>query len=152
MKVKIDKWGHEISDDVVQDFEVRHGIRLPETYRSFLLENNVCVTEPRGFFTRHVDTIASEDKPDDELGLLRGFSNEREEWNLDWLYSIYVSPGRIAKEFLPIALDGAGNVICLGLSETKSGKIYFWFHEEETNDPFLLADSLESFLNSFGEL
>lgn len=148
MKVNIDKWAHEISDEIVLDFESRHGIKLPEPYRSFLIENNVCVTEPDGFFTKHVDSIAPGDKPDNELGVLRGFSDESEEWNLDWLYSVYVSSGRVAEEFLPIALDGAGNVICLGLGESESGKIYFWFHEDESQAPFCLAESFDSFLDS----
>jgi hypothetical protein len=150
MNISIEQWSHEIIEDQILEFELKHRIQIPEPYRSFLLENNVCVTEPDAFFTKHVDKITQEDVPDDELGVFRGFSYDNEEWNLEWLYSIYVIAKIISNEYLPISLDGAGNVICIGVSEGKMGKIYFWLHEDELKEPFCLADSFHSFINSIG--
>jgi hypothetical protein len=148
MKISIEKWDHKISDNEILAFESKYGIQIPETYRCFLLENNVCITEPDGFFTKHVSKINKGDNPDNELGVFRVFSNETTEWNLEWLYSTYVIPARISNKYLPIALDAAGNVICLGISEDKVGKIYFWLHEDELRKPFCLADNLNAFLKS----
>jgi hypothetical protein len=150
MKITIEKWGHEISANEIMAFEFKYGIQIPEPYRSFLSKNNVCVTEPDGFFTKHVDKITQEDNPDDELGVFRGFSDKNDEWCLEWLYSIYVTSERISSEYLPITLDGAGNVICIGVSEGKKGKVYFCFNENTLKNPFCLADCFNDFLNSIG--
>jgi hypothetical protein len=150
MNVNVEKWENRIIDDEILAFEFKHSIQIPKLYKIFLAKNNVCVTEPDGFFTKHVKHINKEDKPDNELGVFRGFLINNEEWNLEWLYSIFVLSDRITEDYLPITMDGAGNIICLGIIENNKGKVYFWFAEEESKDPFCLADNFNDFLNSIG--
>jgi cell wall assembly regulator SMI1 len=53
----------------------------------------------------------------------------------------------VYQRILPIAADGAGNPICIGVADAIYGKIFIWWHEEE-NDLTCLADDFDSFLNS----
>lgn len=55
--------------------------------------------------------------------------------------------------FFPIACEDGGNIICLILSGTMAGKVYYWNHDEESQPPtfnnaYKIADSFENFLDS----
>jgi hypothetical protein len=62
--------------------------------------------------------------------------------------------------FLPLAVDPGGNLICLVISGTNTGKVYFWDHEEEVEEGqqpgysnvYLIANSFNEFLNSLTAL
>lgn len=61
---------------------------------------------------------------------------------------------RLPRAFLPIGNDPGGNVICLGVSEPHYEAIYFWDHEEESEDPedmtnmYFLADNIYEFVDN----
>ncbi|WP_052339366.1 SMI1/KNR4 family protein [Gorillibacterium massiliense] len=38
---------------------------------------------------------------------------------------------RIPSSLIPIADDGKGNLICIGVKDGRNEKIYFWYHENE---------------------
>jgi len=57
--------------------------------------------------------------------------------------------------FIPIASDSGGNQICLGINESFYEKIYFWDHEQETDESmenmYFLADNINDFLDGLYE-
>lgn len=125
----------------VEKFEAALGTRLPEQYRSFLQEFNGGRPVPKMF------TISEEQGPD-IIRMFFGIGNEY--GNLEENYKVYED--RVPIGFVPIASDPGGNIICIGTDEEFTGKIYFWDHEEEPDDPedmtnvYLLADSFNEFL------
>ncbi|WP_261984016.1 SMI1/KNR4 family protein [Listeria booriae] len=64
---------------------------------------------------------------------------------------------RLPDGFIPIGIDSSGNAICVSINEDNSDNIYFWDHEEETENPnemsnvFFLANNIEEFIDSFYE-
>lgn len=147
--MKIENWSYPVNEKTVANFEQKYQIHLPADYREFLIKYNVAYVLPDGFYTKHTSKIRPDEKPDNEIGIFRGFANsEKLEWNLDWYISIYWDTRRILKDLLPISCDGSGNVICIGLSNDIFGKIFFWEHESEGNI-ICLADNFHSFLESF---
>lgn len=67
--------------------------------------------------------------------------------------NIKIYEDRLPIGFVPIGCDPGGNVICIGTDEEFTGRIYFWDHEEESEDPddmsnvHLIADSFSEFLD-----
>ncbi|WP_416150187.1 SMI1/KNR4 family protein [Salipaludibacillus sp. HK11] len=56
---------------------------------------------------------------------------------------------------MPIADADGGDLICIGLKDKYRGKIYYWYHENETTDEdgkeyyYLIANSFEEFISKF---
>lgn len=148
MDIKVRKRSYDIDESVVIAFEKKHNLRIPDQYRQFLIQYNVASVEPFYFFIKHVNDIKPNDSTNDELGVFFGFAGADDpEWDLEWRMDIYVDSGRLSTDFLPIATDGAGNPICIGVADAVYGKIFIWWHEKE-NDLTCLADDFDSFLNS----
>ncbi|GAA5527548.1 SMI1/KNR4 family protein [Herpetosiphon gulosus] len=113
----------------VAAFEQELGCRLPEDYRSFLLEHNGGQPELTVFKTGSPLLL-----PDDESMIhffltLDPASEYYEIRDTIRTYTAYET--RIPLELLPIACDPGGNVICLGIRGEQRGKVYFWDHEFE---------------------
>lgn len=53
-----------------------------------------------------------------------------------------------AREILPIANDGLGNLICLDLTESGKGQVIVWDHESPHFPIVEVADSFEEFIDS----
>ena len=132
--------------------EAELGYSLPPQYRRFLLQHNGGRPHPDAFL------IA--DNPVDDHGLVDMFLCVKP----GDLYHIVAWAARyrsrIPAELLPIAVDPGGNLICLATQGERTGKVYFWDHEEETpegNDPgtdniYVIAGSFDSFLASLTDL
>ncbi|WP_260450722.1 SMI1/KNR4 family protein [Listeria booriae] len=64
---------------------------------------------------------------------------------------------RLSDDFIPIGSDPNGNAICFSINEDSSDNIYFWNHEEETENSnemrnvYFLANDIEEFINNFYE-
>jgi hypothetical protein len=133
-------------ESLIRQFETLIGARLPEEYREFLLEYGGAflddiyeapITEPghlgeyacpRGFFGFY--------KPD-----ARGV---RHSLDLPRNYSGYKN--RIRYGLVPIAHAIGGNLICLAVSGSDRGAVYYWDHE--TNDVWLVSNSFDEFLSN----
>jgi len=52
-----------------------------------------------------------------------------------------------AREILPIADDGSGNLICLDLTESGNGRVVLWVHDEPGQPILRVASSFEEFID-----
>jgi hypothetical protein len=139
----------ELLPEQLLEFEQRHNIKLPEEYRSFLLQFNGGRPKPE-----IIDFIQYGDDQSDMVNYLGGIHNGEYwaslEWHIDSLKS------RIPKGFIPIGDDPGGNAYLIGTDGEIFGQIYFWDHEneaalEEKEPDFknmsLIANSFTEFLN-----
>jgi hypothetical protein len=138
--------GSPLTDARIAMLERQLGVRLPESYRSFLLRYNGGRPEPDFFPIRGFDRAAF-GGVDYFFGLDRSIRSN----SIDWNYRMYL--GRIPTEFLPVAGDASGNVICLSLAGVNRDAVYFWDHDNEYSPPgydnvHFVADSFSKFLDS----
>ena len=64
--------------------------------------------------------------------------------------------GRIPRELLWIMDDPCGNAICVGIIGSYRGRVYFWDHEQEEDEPSLrniseIAETFAGFVNALSE-
>ncbi|MGF2773327.1 SMI1/KNR4 family protein [Bacillus cereus] len=144
--VKIESSHKKLSIEEIEKFEIENGVKLTEKYKEFLLQWN------GGYPERSIFNIS------DELGksVLNVFNGIGDMYdNLEKVIDIYEF--RLAKGFISIADDSAGNVICLGTEEPYYEKIYFWDHGQESEDPddmsnmYFLANDIDEFLDNLYE-
>ena len=137
-----------ISEQELGAFEREHGIKLPHQYRQFLLDYNGGRPEHRDFNFKD-STNGSQ---------LLGFFGVGSRMDLSKELRTY--KGRLPAGWFPVASDAGGNLICICLSGTNIGKVFFWDHEMESDETqgltpetagntVLIADSFDEFLNSF---
>lgn len=132
-----------VSSEDILNFENRAKVTLPSDYREFLLNYNGGVPHKLYFtVSDYGDSIL-----DELFGLEIGGVND--------LYIQFTDyNGRIPEAFLPIGRDQVGNLILLGLEGKYKGRIYFWWHENESEGkkPWLkniysICDSFNKFLS-----
>ena len=107
----------------------------------FIEDRSTAVARPA------IDVPAS--GPCDMLQVFFRVRSHTEITNIDWNYRAL--SGRIARDFLPVACDGSGNLICMALSGRDCGSVYLWDWYSEDVPPsyknvYFLAHSFESFL------
>ena len=63
-------------------------------------------------------------------------------WNIESYRDMFL------QDFIPIAGDSSGDIICMSLVGENFGAIYYWYHEAEEDDKtlYLIAESLRDFL------
>jgi hypothetical protein len=130
-----------LSEQKLQELELKLGINLPEDYRSFLKKFNGGKPNPAGFWIKQgVDGS--------EVHQFYGLHNGPKWLSLN--YYIEEQTG-ISKYYLAIGDDGTGNYLCMKLQRHENGSFYFIDHEiHNFNEP----DSLTGFTkvaNSFAE-
>jgi cell wall assembly regulator SMI1 len=140
VKLRVNK--PPVTAERLRTFEADLGYPLPNEYREFLLLYNGGHPEqsvfrlPDGaeaavhwFYSLYEGTVSS---------LTRSLKSLRE---------------RIPPATLPIANDGLGNQVLLGLAGDVGGKVYFWDHELEPetqpdwSNVVLIADSFPAFMH-----
>jgi hypothetical protein len=131
-----------MSEGELEAIEKRLGVRLPESYRHFLTTYGA--TMPRKLVVYNpVERLPPEISETGQgcVAVFYGTSSD-----VDDAYSLqrrmqYFS-GRIPTNMLPIADDGGGDQILLGISGKEAGKIYFW---DLRNEPLDEEDYLEDY-------
>ncbi len=148
MAVKIENSYGQISPEQIQAFEARTGIDLPDAYRKFLLASNGGEPTPDVF-----------DVPDwhGQSTILAGLYGIHDGPHRNLEKVLKGSAGVLPPQFLAIAEDAGGNLVCLGIQGKHRGHIYFWDHEDELDEDgkskldmsnmYLLAKDLNSFLD-----
>lgn len=153
MAVEIRDAGPRVTPGDLDAFEASLGRRIPSPYRHFLMESNGGKPKPSEFQYQTPDGRYSE-------GMVRGFFgvHEGEHYNLRRYVKLYRE--RIPPDMFPIANDPGGNLMLMGTSGPREGKIYFWNHELEADDGSparednvsFVANSIEDFLASLVDL
>jgi hypothetical protein len=145
MENKIIKPNEKISHEVVEQFEVIIGKKLPDDYKALLLDSNG--GEPQNDYFE----IA---KNNSRVRYFYGITNKGNIYNL--IYERKLRLDRVPNDVLPIGTDYFGNCICLSLRSETYGQIFFWDHELESSDGepatfknlFLVAKSFGAFFKS----
>lgn len=119
-----------LSKEQIEVVEKRMGIRLPDDYKEFLMQFNGGQPEPATFDFTGVDGCENDSVVNNFLSIHDG-----KEDNFEIDYFFYTKNKRIPDNVAPIARDPAGNLICICLSGSNRGKIYFWDHELEFEKP-----------------
>lgn len=124
MSTEIENGLGEISEDKVSQFEFNHSLKLPGSYRRFLLNYNGGRVRS-GLFNF---TNRSGDREMGEISFLFGIVNDN---ILSLQENIATYAERLPSDVIPIGRDSGGNLICLGVRGSEFGKVYYWLHYEE---------------------
>jgi len=153
MVVKIEEPYGTTSREEIARFEARKEIALPDEYRRFLLKSNGGRPVP--------DSIDVPGWAHKATGVDRFFGlHSGRHSNLEKECDFWAD--RLPSEVIPIAFDQVGNVICLGITGERRGKLYLWDHEDEFDEHgvegrqdygnmYFLADTLGEFLGKLKE-
>jgi hypothetical protein len=128
-----------IPEDRIQQFENRFGASLPEDYRAFLLQTNGGYPDPGGFAIRGTSDVSQ---------VSRFLALDGERWDDIEVYQDRYD-GRIPAGWLPIGYDDFGNLLLLGLEGANRGRVAFWDHELERDDPVDADTPLTRLSSSF---
>lgn len=122
------KRGSQISDETIVNAELAYGISLPQDIKDIVKNYN------NG--RPSVSTFDSPIAKEHEVKKLLSFKEE----DVENIYKVKNILSSVDVALFPIAIDSAGNIICL-----KNGKIVYWLHE--TDEVLTLADSFSEFLS-----
>ncbi|MDN8593526.1 SMI1/KNR4 family protein [Chryseobacterium mucoviscidosis] len=141
--VQMDGSHEPITLKEINEFQRKFNLNFTEQYIKFLLESNGGDPSPSMF-------KISDEQGAGVLNIFYGIGDMYS--NLEEYIDIYEY--RLPTGFIPIGNDPSGNVICLGLNEKYYNNIYFWDHEQESENPddmrnmYFLANDLNEFLDS----
>ena len=133
----------QINQDVLNCVENYFNIKLPESYRQYLLEVN------GGMGKRNIFLFPNTCNNGSSISHWYGI---RSDPHFSLLQEMYDRGVRYPEHFISICEDVFGNKLLLSLKGPDYGKIYFWDHEQETDTPdysnlTLIADSFDEFIN-----
>lgn len=137
MQVTVPNPYGELTEKELSRFESRLGAKLPESYRSFLLQYNGATWVDKRF-------LVSPSEGSSNIHHVHGIHQGPEYRQLE--SAIERFRGRMPDWCIPIADDEAGNQVCISVREDDKGRIYFWDHE--TNELVLVSATFEQFLES----
>jgi len=141
-----------LTDADICNVEKKIGILFPAEYRNFLLLNNGGRPSKTLFAFRKADGHSSESCVDWFLAIYDGKYD-----NFESYYATYkINQARIPFHLVPIAHDPGGNLICISVSGSDCGAVFFWDHENEApgvqapsyDNVYLIEDSFNRFLHS----
>ena len=128
--------------------EFLFGFDFPDDYKSFMLEFKGGRPIPPAFDYVGVDGV-------ENSTAIRTFYSidnfEKIEDDIETNILYYWENERLIRSVIPIAVDIAGNLVCMSISEVDYGKISLWDHEFELDlecheNLAKLADSFTEFL------
>lgn len=137
------------SESDLAEFETVFG-ELPSEYRNFLKSFNGGVPEPNTFVTK-----------DNELVINYFFPLKYPKNYPDGIYEVLENyAARIPKGMIPIASGGGGDLVLIKLDGGDRGKLYYWYHELESEADAssyyenieLLAATLNDFISLLCEV
>ena len=152
MSVHITGGCPKISEAELSAFEDELKIRFPEDYREFLLAYNGGKPSP-GVFDVDIDGFIN------TTAILRFLclgSGDFEEYSLRYYFRRYKD--KLPTSLLAIATELSANKICISISGSDFGRVYFWDHNWEVTERtpdyenvHFLAESFTAFLDMLYE-
>ncbi len=138
-----------LSSETIRKVEERLGIVFPIEYRDFLRLHNGGRPRPAVFRFKKPSGQFADSCVDWFLAIYEG-----EHDNFESYFETYQH--RLPTELVPIAHDPGGNLICIAVSGTLNGFVFFWDHENECDigetptfaNVYLIADTFSEFVNS----
>lgn len=129
----------KLSEMRISEFEDKYQIKVPKQYREFLLNYGEAYINTGYQFPMIEKSIVTPQS---------GFET------IDFLYSVsfienaeqYIEENGI--KMLPIG-QASGDIVCIGVQEDKTGKIFYMYHESEDLDYYLISESFVEFILSF---
>lgn len=150
MLQQIRESGPPTTERNVFDFETRTGLRLPASYRKFLLTNNGGRPVPDTFKVLNWDASRTANvQTFYALGDRRSSAGDLLE-----LYERFKH--RIPVDLVPIGNTDSDDIICISCLRLTPGAVYLWDHVGEHHPPtyeniYKVADSFEEFLDGLHE-
>jgi hypothetical protein len=152
MKIHIMMSSGKLGEETIVDFERSLGITLPNSYRSFLLKHNGGMPEPNYFPLLN--------NPIDKFAIVNYLYCISSGDDYDIRNIIISMEGRLPRDLLPIGEDPGGNLICIAVSGSNFGKVYFWDHEDELplrqpsdyHNVYFLSNDFLQFFDSITDL
>lgn len=125
-------------NDII-DIEETYDIKLPESYKRFLLKyGNFNFREPVCYQTIEKTPWSDEDHLE-TLSSIFGLDAGKD--NIKDILDQYIE--RVPSSLFPFADDGTGNLLCIGLDDEHQEKVFFWNHEEELAAKILLNEDIQ---------
>ena len=150
-KIEIENQKEPANPKKIREFEQLTKLELPNEYKKWLLTYNggKPKIEDTFYFIHPIDK-------NEKVGGINYFY-ALYEGEVSNLYKTYITfLNRIPAELIPIADNGCGDQICLGIKGKHLNKVYFWGHEnevmEDNKEPwwdnvYLIANTFADFIN-----
>ena len=119
-----------VAEDELNCIEAALGVALPVNYREFLQKYGVSA------FGELVQFQPIEGEP----APLSHFYGSKSAGSNSLAKCIEKYAGRMPESIIPIADDGGGNQICLGIKGKEHGKVYYWDHHNEWDEEDYLEE------------
>ena len=110
-----------LTEDSLHALEQKYACRLPDDYRTFMLENNGGFPEPDCVTLKEDSRETASD-----VFCFFAIGEERAGLSLDWHRETLSD--RLPEQTLPIARDSCGNLWLLCVGGEQAGSVYFWDH------------------------
>lgn len=123
---------------ILKRIEKEYELVLPPLYRFFLLNYKQSASDEEIAYSCNEPPPWSGDGK--TLTLDWFLLPEAEDDNLEETLDNYYD--RLPSALVPISADMAGNLICIGVSDKATGKIYFWDHENELEAKLMLQEDV----------
>ncbi|MEI3612819.1 SMI1/KNR4 family protein [Pseudogracilibacillus sp. SO30301A] len=135
-------------EDHINNLEIKYEIKLPRDY-SFYLQHygNDYIREDYCFIPSK-DLSNNIKQVQFEIDSIYGLYND--ENNIEDKINFYKD--LLPDDLIPIADLPGGDLVCIGTKDDKQNKIYFWFHEMDGENIYLVSDSFENFIMNFKRL
>jgi hypothetical protein len=131
-----------VSPTELAEIERHLGVRLPESYREFLLQ--IGGARFGELVVVRMMQVSPGGGPDMRETFDHFFGGGPEK-HLALLENIKLYGRRFSDKVIPIGDDLFGNLTCLGIKGKRLGKVYFWDHDY--GKFYLAANSIEDFLS-----
>jgi len=150
--------GPPLTSEAISLFEQETKRPIPEPYKALLLRVNGGQLPGTATVFRY--RLPGGKEVEGALRALLGIDAPHEFRDLRHHLELYAAPARIPMDLYPVGTDYGGNLVLMGFTGPRLGRMYFWEHELEApegeppaeRNVFFLAEDLESFLKGLKPL
>jgi hypothetical protein len=119
-----------VADEELNAIETALGVALPGDYREFFQKYGAWA----------FGALVQFQPIEGEIGPLSGFYGSKIAGTNSLMRNVEMYQGRMPETIIPIADDGGGNQICLGVKGKERGKVYYWDHHNEWDEEDYLEE------------
>ena len=139
----------QVNDEILNRFEINEKIKLPTSYRIFLINHNGGRPQKRKF------SFIGKDGKEHNAAIHYFYAlYDGEVGSLARAYRLFSD--RLPLFHMPIARDAFGNLLVIPLRKVKDDSVYFWDHEQGDHNESseclqLVSKSFEAFVEGLIE-